>query len=108
MSNTETAQSLIMRKLFLILMTMAACAWGLQAQTRTISGTVLDAADNEPLVGATIAPIGGGQGAAADIDGKFTIKVPANVTKAKVSYVGYETQTVDLKDGSAVSAVTPV
>ena len=91
-----------MRKLFLILMTLLACTWGLQAQTRTYHGTVLDASDNEPLVGATIMPIGGGQGVAADLDGNFTLTVPANVTKARVSYVGYTTQEVNLSDNMVV------
>ena len=91
-----------MRKLFLILMTLVACTWSLQAQTRTYHGTVLDAANNEPLIGATVMPIGGGQGVAADIDGKFTLTVPANVTKAKVTYVGYKEQTVDLRDGMTI------
>ena len=86
-----------MRKLFLILITVLTCTWTLSAQqTKTIQGTVLDAANNEPLIGATIMPIGGGQGAAADIDGKFTLTVPANVTKANVTYVGYKAQTVTL------------
>lgn len=84
------------------MMTLMACTWGLQAQTRTISGTVLDASDNEPLVGATVMPIGGGQGVAADVDGKFTLTVPANVTKATVSYVGYATQTVELHEGMTI------
>ena len=77
-------------------MTLIACTWGVQAQTRTFHGTVLDASDNEPLVGATIMPVGGGQGVAADADGKFTLTVPASVTKAQVSYVGYATQVVEL------------
>ena len=91
-----------MRKLFLILMTLIACTWSMQAQTRTYHGTVLDASDNEPLVGATVMPIGGGQGVAADVDGKFTLTVPASVKKARVSYVGYITQDVDLSEGMVV------
>ena len=82
-------------------MTLVACTWSLAAQTRTYHGTVVDA-ENEPLIGATIMPIGGGQGAAADFDGNFTLTVPANVKKAKVSYVGYETKTVDLADGMKI------
>ena len=91
-----------MRKLFLILMTLLACTWTVQAQTRTYHGTVLDASNNEPLVGATIMPIGGGQGVAADVDGQFTLTVPANVKKATVSYVGYVSEEVDLSDGMTV------
>lgn len=91
-----------MRKLFLILMTVIACTWSLSAQTRTYHGTVLDAANNEPLIGATIMPIGGGQGAAADIDGNFTLTVPQNVKQATVSYVGYKSKTVALTDKMTV------
>lgn len=91
-----------MRKLFLIMMTLIAWSLGASAQTRTINGTVLDAVNNEPLIGATIFPIGGGQGAAADIDGKFSLTVPANVKTAKISCVGYKEQTVTLQDGMTV------
>lgn len=91
-----------MRKLFLIMMTVLACTWSLSAQTRTIHGTVVDAANDEPLIGASVMPIGGGNGASADIDGKFTLRVPANVTKAKITYVGYEPVTVTLSDGMVV------
>lgn len=79
-------------------MTLCAVSWSLMAQTRTYSGTVVDAGNNEPLIGATVMPIGGGQGAATDLDGHFTINVPANVKQAKVSYVGYTEQTVALHD----------
>ena len=71
-----------MRKLFLILMAVVACAWSAVAQNRTISGTVVDAANNEPLIGATVLPNGGGQGTATDIDGNFTLSVPSNVKSA--------------------------
>ncbi len=91
-----------MRKLFLILMTVIACTWSLSAQTRTYHGTVLDAANNEPLIGATVMPIGGGQGAAADLDGNFTLTVPQNVKQATVSYVGYKSKTVALADKMTV------
>ncbi|MDE7116012.1 MAG: TonB-dependent receptor, partial [Muribaculaceae bacterium] len=61
-----------------------------------------DGSNNEPLIGATIMPVGGGQGVATDADGKFTLKVPANVKQAKVSYVGYATQTVAIRDNMVV------
>lgn len=91
-----------MRKLFLVLMAVLACSWSLSAQTKTVTGTVLDAANNEPLMGATVMPIGGGQGTMCDIDGKFKLTVPASVTKVKVTYVGYTPQTVNLTNGMTV------
>lgn len=83
-----------MRKLFLLLMAVLACTWSLPALARTVKGTVLDAANNEPLIGATIMPVGGGQGTAADIDGNFTLDIPDNVKQVSVSYVGYQSKTV--------------
>ncbi len=91
-----------MRKLFLILMTLMACSWSLTAQTRTYHGTVVDGANNEPLVGATIMPVGGGQGVMTDVDGKFTISVPAKVKQVQISYVGYTTHKAALSDGMVV------
>lgn len=84
------------------MMTLCAVSWSLMAQTRTISGTVVDAGNNEPLIGATVMPIGGGQGTATDIDGKFTLNVPSNIRQAKVTYVGYKEQTVALTNGMVV------
>ena len=79
-----------------------ACTWSAMAQTRTYHGTVVDAANNEPLIGATVMPIGGGQGVATDIDGRFTLNVPASVTQAKVSYVGMNAVTVTLSEDMVV------
>ena len=45
------------------------------AQGKSISGVVRDAADHEPLVGASVMVKGAsGQGALTDINGKFTVK----------------------------------
>lgn len=84
------------------MMTLIACNLSILAQTRTYHGTVLDAVTNEPLIGATISPLGAGQGVAAGVDGKFTLTVPQDVTKARISYVGYKEQTVDLSNNMIV------
>ncbi len=83
-----------------------ACVSGIFAQTQTYHGTVLDAANNEPLIGATVTPIGGGQAVATDIDGKFSLTVPPNVRKVRVSYVGYKEETVELRNGMAIRLST--
>ncbi len=84
-------------------MTVISCSLSLLAQTRTYHGTVRDAANNEPLIGATISPIGGGQGTAADIDGKFVLTVPSKVTQAKITYVGYKDQVVTLQNTMTIT-----
>lgn len=88
-----------MKKLFLLLLTVAALTMAASAQTRVVKGIVLDAAENEPLPGATIQPVGGGTGSATDLDGRFSFSVPQSVKKLTVSYVGMQSQTVDIKSG---------
>lgn len=94
-----------MKKLFLLLLTVVAFTLSAAAQ-RTVTGTVVYAGDGEPLAGATILPVGGGNGVATDLDGKFTLTVPAKVTKLNVSYVGMLTQQVDITAGEMKIALT--
>lgn len=83
------------------MMTVFLCAVA-SAQTRTVHGQVLYAGDDEPLVGATVMPVGGGQGVATDIDGKFSLKLSTNVKRLRVSYIGMITETVDITDGEMI------
>ena len=77
------------------------------AQNRTVTGTVVSAADDEPLSGATVQPVGGGTGVAADIDGNFSISVPQNVHKLTISYVGMASKIVDITSGKMVIKLDP-
>src|SRR5512133_3846406 len=63
------------------------------AQEKSISGTVSDASNKEPLVGVTVRVDGTTNGAATDFDGKFTLKVNSN-QKLTISFVGYVSQTI--------------
>ncbi len=87
-----------MRKLFSILMAVLACSLGAVAQTNTYHGTVVDAANDEPLVGATVAAVGSSQAVVTDLEGNFSITVPPAVKQIRVSYVGYTPMVVALKD----------
>ncbi len=92
-----------MKKLFLLLTAVLLAAVTMTAQTRTITGTVVSAADDEPIVGATVHPVGGGQGTATDIDGQFSLTIPANVTQLQVTYVGMTPQTVKAVNGVKIA-----
>lgn len=62
-----------------------------------ISGTVTDAATNQPLAFATITFNNGNTvGITADIDGKFAYTAKQPVTTLTCSYVGYTPQTIKL------------
>ncbi|MEM6320198.1 MAG: SusC/RagA family TonB-linked outer membrane protein [Bacteroidota bacterium] len=69
---------------------------------RTISGTITDAANGEPLISATVVVAGTATGTITDFDGKYTMEVPADATQLEVSYTGYATQTVDIGNLSTV------
>ncbi len=83
-----------MKKLFLLLTAVLMTVICAVAQTKVVTGTVVSAADDEPLAGATVLPVGGGQGSSTDIDGNFTLTVPAKVNELTVSYVGMVTRKV--------------
>ena len=91
-----------MKKLFLLLTAIVTLAMSAMAQNRTYTGTVLSSADNEPLIGATVTPIGGGHATMTDVNGQFTLSVPASVKEVKVTYVGMSPKTVALKDGMKI------
>ncbi len=64
-----------------------------QSSMITASGTVIGS-DGEPVIGATVLAKGhSGTGVSTDIDGKFTLKVPAGSTLV-ISYIGCVTQEV--------------
>ncbi len=94
-----------MKKLLLLFAAVFALAVGAAAQSHTVSGTVLSDEDGEPLVGATVLPVGGGTGTATNIDGQFTLSIPASVKELKVSYVGMHTATVPVSNGMTVKLV---
>lgn len=87
-----------MKKLFLLMLAVVITTIAAVAQTRTVTGQVVAASDGEPLIGATVQPVGEGAAVATDVNGQFTIKVKPDVRKLKVSYVGMITQTVDIQN----------
>ena len=75
------------------------------AQTQ-LRGTVLDGAtNNEPMIGATIVVEGTQTGTVTDIDGHFTITMPAGKTRIVVSSVGYTSQTVNVAGKANVQVI---
>ena len=62
-------------------------------QTGTIKGTLRDASNQNPLIGANIMLAGTNMGAASDSEGQFVIpRVPVGQYTLKFSYIGYSQQ----------------
>ena len=62
-----------------------------QQSNKTVSGTVTDAYG--PVIGASVVEGRTTNGTITDVDGNFSLSVPANSTLT-ISFVGYKTQTV--------------
>ena len=72
--------------------------WAL-AQNRTITGTVTSSEDGEPVISATVVVEGNTSiGVTTDMEGHFSLSVPANAKRLVFSYVGLKTQTLDIKN----------
>ena len=59
---------------------------------KSISGTVKDG-NGEPLIGATVRVKGSSTGTVTDIDGNYTLNVPANA-ELEISYIGFIDQQI--------------
>ena len=61
------------------------------AQDRKLSGTVTDATTGEALIGVNVTGKGTTTGTVTDLDGKYNLDLPKEVTTLVFSYVGYTT-----------------
>jgi len=84
-----------MRKI-LLMMTAILCAGFAYAQNIDVSGIVTDADNGEPMMGVSVAVMGTTRGTATDLDGRYSLSVPSG-SKLTFSFMGYVTQTVDVK-----------
>lgn len=66
-----------------------------------VSGTILDEA-GEPVIGASVQPIGMSTGTVSDIDGKFSISTPSDA-QLRITYLGYSEQIVNVDKRTTIS-----
>lgn len=71
--------------------------WVVAQASRTIKGLVTDA-NGEPLIGCNVVVVGDNAGVITDINGQFTLHVPAEAKQIKISYIGYVDQIVNIQD----------
>lgn len=72
-----------------------------ETTTITVTGIVIDT-NGEPCVGATVSIVGtSSKGVITNVEGKFKIVVPPK-TKLKISYIGYDSQTITNLDNPRV------
>lgn len=87
-----------MRNKTILLVLFAAFSLSMSAQ---ITGTVLEASTDFPVIGASVVEVGTTNGVITDFDGNFVLNV-AEGTQIQISYMGFAAQTLAAKDGMIV------
>lgn len=85
----------MIKRLILFLTCLFLTAGMALAQTR-VGGVVVALPDNEPVVGASVKVVGTTNGTVTDIDGKFSLSVPANA-QLEFSYIGMKSKVLTAK-----------
>lgn len=68
------------------------------AQTQKVTGVVISEEDGQPVIGASVLVKGTQIGAITNVDGDFTLlNVPSSAKTLLVSFVGMQTQEVEIK-----------
>ena len=87
--------AVVVRWIFLIVAVVA--TQSLLSQSALISGRVIDAITNAPLVGATVTNIESGDGTITDVDGNFTLEdLEPGVVDIEIRYIGYAIREMSL------------
>ncbi len=83
---------------FSLMALMLVFSMAIQAQ---ITGTVIEEATGDPVIGASILQVGTTNGVITDFDGNFEINVPEG-SQLQISYMGFAPQTLAAKKGMVV------
>ncbi|MEX6688822.1 TonB-dependent receptor [Danxiaibacter flavus] len=83
----------------MLLFLVAQCPALLWAQTRTVQGNVVNE-KGQPMPDVSVAVKGKSEGAITDVSGNFSIQLNAHNQVLVFSYVGYQSQEINLSDSS--------
>lgn len=65
-------------------------------QQVTVSGRVTESSTGEAMIGVTVQVVGTTTGAVTDADGRYTISAPRGTAVLSFSFIGYQTQEVEI------------
>jgi outer membrane receptor protein involved in Fe transport len=81
--------------LFLLLLAVLSSFKVYAGTTGKLTGKVVDAATNEPLIGTNVVVVGTNMGAAADVSGNyFILNIPPGTYQVKATQIGYSSTTI--------------
>ena len=91
-----------MGKKFLSILACMLMTTSMALAQKQITGTVVDAESNEPLIGVAVRVPDSSVGVLTDVNGKFTITLPAGKKSLNFSFMGMKPATLDARDGMKV------
>ena len=91
-------------RLALLLIGCLMTTLGAFAQNKTVTGTVLDST-GESIIGANVMVKGTTSGTITDVDGNFSLSVPAATKTLEISFIGYETATVTIPQNNQIKVI---
>ena len=74
----------------------------IQSLQKKVTGKIIDATSNEPLVGVNVVVEGTTVGSITDSDGKFSVDVPNSNAVLVITYIGYVTEKVQVAGQSNI------
>jgi len=93
-----------MRKLAATLLLVSVCMVNAAfSQSKTITGTITSATDNEPLPGATVLVKGTTTGTVTDLDGKYVLVVPQEKEVLVYTYLGFKSHEESIGGRSTIN-----
>ncbi len=92
-----------MRYLLLFLILFNLSQLEVFSQTRTISGKVINTEDKTPLIGVSVSVKNSRIGTITKADGSFSLDVPDNANVLVFSYVGFQSQEIEIKNNTVIN-----
>ena len=93
-----------MKKIRLFLLVFTSILLGAMSASaqKTIKGTITDAEGKEPLVGASVTVKGTTKGVVSDVNGQYSLDVPADAKILIFSFVGYTSKEAAIGDATTI------
>ena len=91
-----------MGKKFLSILACMLMTASMAMAQKQITGSVVDAESNEPLIGVSVRVPDTSLGVLTDVDGKFSITLPAGAKSLNFSFMGMKPATLAARDGMKV------
>jgi TonB-linked SusC/RagA family outer membrane protein len=94
-----------MKKIALLLALLLLGLQGLFAQTRDIKGAVTSSEDGSPIPGVSVVVKGTTLGTITDMNGKYSLKVPANAQTLSFSFVGMKSADIAIGNQTTINVL---